>query len=263
MKFLSIVVACLLAISCGGGGAGSGGGGGNGGSSDTGTVVTASVVPGSVNVDYCSDEGETASATLTADLINSSLPSNTLTTESYRVTFTPLTHGAPVINGGVFSDSRTLPASEFPVSFIGSSDKLALRAALANSGAAYSYTARYRFSGEDLYGTSWSAVGSFAFNLGKFSACPLSIYPPAATVTGINNPDSDLGDDVLFRVSGGTPPFTVFSDSVLLNSPGTLPDGITSFIADPNQATEPTMVTLTVSDSLGALSTATLTVTSP
>lgn len=239
MKYLVILVVCLLAISCSGGGAGSSGGGGNKGTSDTGTVVTASVTPDSTDVDYCSDGGETALATLTADLINSSLPSNMLSTESYHLTFTPLTHGAPVINGAVFADTRTLPASGFAVSFIGSPEKLALRAALANSGASYSYTARYSFTGEDLYGTSWSASGSFVFNLGKFSTCPLAITPASASVTGINNPDSDPGDDILFTVTGGTAPFTVFSNSVLVDAPGTLPDGIPASSRTPRRLTCP------------------------
>lgn len=258
------VFLCALALSCTGGGAGSsGGGGGGGGTSDTGTLVTASIVPGDINVDYCKDEGAGAEATLTADIINSSLPSNTLTTESYRLTFTPLTAGAPHITGGAFPDSRTLPADGFGVAFVDTTLKQSLRQELAATGAAHLYRATYKFTGEDLYGTTWSASGNFTFNVGKYSTCPLALSPASATVTGINNPDGDPSDDVLFTITGGTQPYTVYSDSLLINAPGALGDGVASFIADAAQADVPTDVTITVVDTDGASTTATVTVTPP
>lgn len=250
-----------LLIACGGGGGGGGGSSSSSsstGGSDTGTIVSASVVPESVNVDYCTESASSALATLGVISVNSKLPANTLQTESYKLTFSSTDPGAPAISGGTFNDSRTLPASDFAVQFIDTPAKQAVRAALAGSGASYAYQAKYKFTGEDLYGTTWTSTATVSFNMGQYSPCPMAVYPSSITIQGVNDP-ADPSDNIVFAITGGTGPYTVYSNSALIEAPGALGPAVASFAVNPSGVAEPSTVTLTVADALGALATAIVT----
>jgi hypothetical protein len=72
-------------------------------------------------------------------------------------------------------------------------------------------------------------------------------------VTALSNPDSDVSDDMTFLLSGGSPPYTVYSDGGdALSAPGPLGDGVSSFTVDPDAVAATTIVTLTAVDSAGA-----------
>ncbi|KKL17659.1 hypothetical protein LCGC14_2483350, partial [marine sediment metagenome] len=86
--------------------------------------------------------------------------------------------------------------------------------------------------------------------------------PELIELTGLANPDGNVSDDITFSIGGGTPPFTVYSDTTgVIDSPGVLGAGVTSFTVDPDSVALDTPVTLTVQDSLGATATSLVTVT--
>jgi hypothetical protein len=88
----------------------------------------------------------------------------------------------------------------------------------------------------------------------------LSVIPEKISVTGIANPDGDASDDIVFHISGGTGPYTVYSDSAaVIPAPSVNPDG--TFTVDPDSVPSETTVTLTVVDSTGESSTVAVTVT--
>jgi len=91
---------------------------------------------------------------------------------------------------------------------------------------------------------------------------PLKVSPTAVTVTGIANPDVDPADDVTFTITGGTGPFSMFSNNnAIIASQGVLVGS--TFVVDPDSVAASTPVIITVEDSLGATVTATVTVTPP
>jgi hypothetical protein len=77
---------------------------------------------------------------------------------------------------------------------------------------------------------------------------PLDVTPSTATVVGVANPDGgDTSDDVTFTITGGSPPYSVSSDTpAVITSPGLLVGNV--FTVDPDSVTSPTVVTLTVTD---------------
>jgi hypothetical protein len=90
----------------------------------------------------------------------------------------------------------------------------------------------------------------------------LSVSPPAASVAGLTNPDGLASDDVTFTISGGTAPYSVTSSNIsLISSPGTIAGNI--FTVDPNSTCSGAAVTLTVTDSAGRTTTATVNITTP
>jgi hypothetical protein len=78
----------------------------------------------------------------------------------------------------------------------------------------------------------------------------LSVSPGAVSLTGAANPDADPSDDITFHISGGTGPYTVYSDNTaVIPVPSVNPDG--TFKVDPDSVLSGTTVTLTVVDSTG------------
>jgi hypothetical protein len=78
----------------------------------------------------------------------------------------------------------------------------------------------------------------------------LSASPGAVSLTGAANPDADPSDDITFHISGGTGPYTVYSDNTaVIPVPSVNPDG--TFKVDPDSVLSGTTVTLTVVDSTG------------
>jgi hypothetical protein len=91
----------------------------------------------------------------------------------------------------------------------------------------------------------------------------LAVTPASVSVTGLHNPDGDNSDNLQFRITGGTGPFTVLSDnSAVIAGLGTLATGLRVFNIDPNSVAASTAVTLTVVDTFdGSTATASVTVT--
>jgi hypothetical protein len=90
----------------------------------------------------------------------------------------------------------------------------------------------------------------------------LAISPSAISLTSLENPDLDGSDDVTFYISGGTAPYTVYSDNEeVIDAPGALGEGVASFTVDPDEAPTETTVALTAVDSLGSTATAAVTLT--
>jgi hypothetical protein len=120
-------------------------------------------------------------------------------------------------------------------------------------------------AGTDVTLTVVDSVGGSAAAAVTLSSTgsPLSISPGSISLTGVSNPDSDdTSDDVTFSISGGTAPYTVYSDNEgVIDAPGELSSGTSSFTVDPDSVGAETDVTLTVVDSEGSTATATVTVT--
>ena len=90
------------------------------------------------------------------------------------------------------------------------------------------------------------------------------MLPSSIALTGLANPDGNTSDDVTFYITGGSGPYSVFSDTnSVIDSPGALGISNTSFTVDPESVGSDTLVTLTVQDSLGATAEAEVTVTTP
>lgn len=91
----------------------------------------------------------------------------------------------------------------------------------------------------------------------------LTVTPSSISLTGLHNPDSNAADDIPFLITGGTGPFTVFSDNTnVIASPGPLGAGVSTFTVDPEAVSVSTSVKLTVLDtSNGTTATSSVTVT--
>ena len=86
---------------------------------------------------------------------------------------------------------------------------------------------------------------------------PLNVTPSSITITGLA---TGTGDNVPFYISGGSGTYTgVFSNNTAVIPNPTITGN--NFTIDPNPVAANTTVTLTVTDSLGATGTATVTVT--
>jgi len=88
------------------------------------------------------------------------------------------------------------------------------------------------------------------------AATGIIINPASISVTGLA---SVTADNVIFTITGGTAPYTVFSSNTAVASIVTTT--ATSFTVDPQVVAASSAATLTVVDSLGANKTATITVT--
>jgi len=109
-----------------------------------------------------------------------------------------------------------------------------------------------------------SAQASLVLDVGPPVA--LSLNPISIALTGFTNPDNDDSDNVTFYIQGGQPPYSMYSDDdAIILSQGQLAGN--SFTIDPEAVpaaqppsppatTTPSIVTLTVEDSLGATVTA-------
>jgi hypothetical protein len=93
-------------------------------------------------------------------------------------------------------------------------------------------------------------------------ASSLSISPEAISLTGLSNTGGDASDNITFHISGGTGPYTVYSDNGnVIEAPGELGPGVSSFTVDPDSVGSDTTVVLTVLDSVSNTATASVTVT--
>ena len=89
----------------------------------------------------------------------------------------------------------------------------------------------------------------------------ISVIPESVTVTGFTNVDANAADDVTFYISGGTGPYSMYSDNnAVIASQGSLGPGIGDFTIDPQAVSVSTTVKLTVTDSVGATDTVSVTV---
>jgi hypothetical protein len=92
----------------------------------------------------------------------------------------------------------------------------------------------------------------------------LTINPAAATLVGIQNPDSSAVDNLDFVLSGGSGVYNCSSSNpTVINSPGSITVVPSTFTIDPNAVAATTVVTITCTDELGAAVTATVTVNPP
>ncbi len=243
---------------------------GSWGSRETNNIVALSLVPDTYEVDVCDPISNTAFASLLNSVINPDLPPNTLYLTTIEMSYTPLTEGAPPIplqSGPVIAMVYTLPVEGQGVAYIDA----ALKRGFINDVSLGGYTpaeefpryrARYTFSGVDLYGSDWGVRGSFSFRMGMYSTCEIILTPSFVSVTGITNPDPR--DDVLFTITGGVPPYFMFSDTIsVIDSQGALGPGVANFVADPVYVMTDTLVTLTVQDSLGEPAFSVVNVTAP
>jgi len=88
------------------------------------------------------------------------------------------------------------------------------------------------------------------------SILPLSVLPANVAVTGIPNPDTDPSDNILFTILGGVGPYQIFSDHQTVIPNQSVFGG--AFTVDPNSVNTATTVLLTIVDSRGATTTATV-----
>lgn len=114
----------------------------------------------------------------------------------------------------------------------------------------------------DITITVFDAVAASKTVTLKLDVPPLSgadvlVSPASITLTGINEPPATSADNVTFTISGGTGPYSMFSDNnVIIASQGALGAGVTTFTIDPTAVIASTTVTLTVTDFLGVSKTA-------
>ncbi len=242
---------------------------GSWGQSETNMRVNLLLTPDTKEVDVCDPISYSVSADLINTVINPSLPENTLFLEEYAVYFSGMTNGAPPLASIGENMGGTLPATGLRASFVDQGMKGAFLNDIVSG--AYTpdetypqYRARYVFSGTDLYGSSWGVTGDIAFRMGRYTACQLTVLPASISLTGLANPDSDTSDDVTFYITGGTGPYSVFSDTTsVIDSPWAFGINNTSFTADPENVGVDTLVTLTVLDSIGVATAAVVNVTTP
>ena len=267
-----MICASLLLAVLTGCGSGSSEPPGSWGSRETNNVVSLSLEPDTYEVDVCGAISNTVTAGLVKSVINPSLPPNTLYYTSYTVSFTPLTTGAPPLKGGsgpVIALAVPLPAEGFSVQHVDFAMKRGFINDLALNGYAPAdqyplYRANYVFSGTDLYGSGWGVSGSFTFRMGIYSTCLVDIQPEFISVTGLGETGSDPSDDVNLNITGGIPPYSIYSDTASkIPSPGALGNGVVSNTVDPGSVATDTLVTLTVMDSAGTTDTAIINVTAP
>jgi hypothetical protein len=264
-KIISAVLLALAFVGCGSSDRGSPG---SWGSEDTNILVGAEVTPDSDIVDLCASGDAGALANITAQTINEELPENTLYLEGYTVEYTPGALSSPPIEPASYTKGGlTLPVSSLSLVLLEEERKRSYQDDLSDgygdAGDYSEYEAKYTFYGEDIYGSDFGAVAYTSFEVGNRSECVLSISPEAVSLTGLANPDGDASDDITFHISGGSGPYTVYSDNVgVIEGPGTLQDGgALSFTVDPDAVAAETTITLSVLDSLGDSATAIVTVT--
>lgn len=234
----------------------------NWGSEDTNMLVSASVRPETYTVDICNSADTGAIANISTETINEALPENTLYLEKCTVEFSTETADAPPITSWTVYETHTLPVNDLYLRLVDADRKAKY---LSDITSGYSpaddfpaYTAKYTFSGHDRYGSNFGFVARTTFSIGKYS---FSVSPEAVSLTGLNNPDQQTSDDVTFHICGGTEPYTVYSDNTgIVENPGTIATGVTTFTVDPNAVLTDTTVTLTVVDSSGATAPVTVTV---
>jgi hypothetical protein len=254
---LAVTAFAMLVLSCGNGDiAGAAGGWGE---DKTNTSVYMELHPASVDLDICNDVSIGLVANINTEQVNPSLPPNTLYLEGYEVDFEPDEPGSPHVRGSKYKLSSVLPASDLGMFFIDPGIKAAFLNDI-NSGqydgmhGFPSYSARYTAYGTDAFnGTPrvWGSRASFSFKMGRYSICVPSIVPMDITVRALINPDNNFPepDDITFTIAGGTAPYTVISNSPLIESPGDLGTGNMIFTVDPEKPVSTTTVTLTVTDS--------------
>ncbi len=113
---------------------------------------------------------------------------------------------------------------------------------------------------------SGSAFGSASFDVsggggGGGTGQPMSISPTAATVAGIQNPDSNDVDNLTFTLSNVAGQANcISSQPAIIASPGL---HFSSFEIDPDAVTADTLVTITCTDDDGFVASALVTVTPP
>ncbi len=264
-RWILIITIAILA----GCGSDSPGPDGNWGQDETNMKVSLQLTPETKEVDVCNSLAYSVSADLLNTVINPSLPENSLFLDEYSVYFRGITNGAPPLENISENIGGTLPATGLNASYVDQSAKSAFLNEIVSG--AYTpdetfpqYRARYVFSGTDLYGSSWGVTGGFLFRMGRYTACQMLVFPSNITVIGLINPDGKTSDDVTFNITGGTPPYSMYSDTLsIINSQGELGAGIVNFIVDPENVGVDTLVTLTVWDSVGAKVEAVVTVLLP
>jgi hypothetical protein len=224
------------------------------GAKATNTLVTVSLANTPALLNACSASGVDAHAAISTRTVNLGLPPNALTVTRYTLAFSSADPLAPALAGGAFGASVALPVADVALSFVNAAHLDAFRAQAGAGGpVSGAYTVTYVLSGLDLYGSSFGVTSRADFMLALPGPCPLLVAPAAVSVTGIMNNDVDPTDDVTFHISGGTAPYTVYTDNAtVVAAPGVLTAGLTAFTVDPDRVFADTLVTLTVVDSLGA-----------
>lgn len=96
----------------------------------------------------------------------------------------------------------------------------------------------------------------------------LSVVPASGTVVGVNNPapgncppDGDASDDLIFLISGGTPPYAVISNNLVVIPACAMTIVGGTLTVDPDNVAASTNVTITITDSSVPVQTKTVTVT--
>lgn len=239
------------------------------GSDRTNIRVYADVAPESYNVDICNSEDNYALAFINTSVINEDLPDNVLYLEKYSFEFQPVEASSPPIASGNLNNKKQLPVNGMNVIMVDSGRKKKYLADL-NSGAysakdSQAYSVIYTFGGVDEYGSEFGVMASTEFSMGKYSACELAVSPSEISLVGVVNPisvpDASESDDVTFHIWGGIGPYTVYSDNTSkIPDPGKLGDGVSEFTVDPDSVSSSLIVKLTVVDSIGASTIASVTI---
>ena len=225
------------------------------GAKATNTLVTVSLANTPALLNACSASGVDAHAAISTRTVNLGLPSNALTVTRYTLAFSSADPLAPALAGGAFGTSVALPVADVALSFVNAAHLDSFRAQAGSGGpTSGAYTVTYVLSGLDLYGSAFGVRSRADFTLALPGPCPLSVAPAAVSVSGVGpNPELDPTDNVTFHISGGTAPYTVYTDNVtVVAAPGVLTAGLTAFTVDPGSVVADTPVTLTIVDSLGA-----------
>lgn len=233
---------------------------GSWGAEDTNVVVNVGLELDSASVDICNAAGTGAKASFATSPANQELPENTLYLEKYTVEFSPLTEGAPPIETSTIQRSAVLPFNGLPLIFMDAAKKAKYVSDITTGGYKPAseqplYTVKYSFSGKDKWGVEFGVAAISTFDIGKFGGCdsPLLILPFSISLKGVANPDDDPSDDVTFHIAGGSAPYTVYSDNpALINAPGALALGVSTFSIEPDSPASETVVTLTAVDRKGA-----------
>lgn len=265
--FAAIAVWAGIIAGCGSSGSSTQGPEGSWGGEQTNTTVSADLRTASYQVDVCNGSSATAIANIVTATINPKLPANTLYMEGYTIEYSTSASGAPPVSSKTYGHSQTLSAYDLTVNFVDTAAKQRWLIDTTTGGYAPAdtyplYTAKYTFFGHDKFGTSFGTVSSITFNMGRYTVCKITMAPSSISLSGVNNPDATASDDVTFNLSGGVPPYTVYSNNAsVIAAPGSLASGINSFTIDPNGVAASTAVTLTAVDAIGTTGTATVTVT--
>ncbi|MBI5675245.1 MAG: Ig-like domain-containing protein [Nitrospirae bacterium] len=214
------------------------------------TVAGVPVVDTTVTITVYDSLGASAIATLILDV-----PSDPLkVTPTAQTKVPPFTTATYTVTGGIgpysaFSSSPGLVT--VPATFAGPT----LTATII---AAPSVDTTVTITIYDSAGSSVTAT----LVLDVAGVTPLAVAPSAVTVTGFANPEANPADDVTFTITGGTGPFSMFSNNnAIIASQGPL--GGSTFVVDPDAVAVSNAVLITVQDSIGAFATATVTVTPP